>query len=106
MRREATPHPGLARLGAKIFVAELLRDGLEFPNAILQEGFRYIEDGLCQFSGWFMTIYYFQVQKHAPLCGPPSYQLLPNSSETAWNFETPFYRKDLGTSRMVFNYFL
>ena len=34
----------------KGFVAELLRDGLEFPNAILQEGLRYIEDGLCKFS--------------------------------------------------------
>ena len=34
--------------GGKSFVTELLRDGLEFPNAILQEGLRYIEDGLCR----------------------------------------------------------
>ena len=34
----------------KGFVAELLRDGLEFPNAILQDGYRYVEDGLCKFS--------------------------------------------------------
>ena len=32
------------------FVVELLRDGLEFPNAILQDGYRYVEDGLCKFS--------------------------------------------------------
>ena len=45
----ARPDPGGAGR-SKSFVAELLRDGLEFLNAILQEGFRYIEDGLCQFS--------------------------------------------------------
>ena len=31
--------------------------------------------------------------------------LLPNSSETAWNFETPFYRKEDGSMRMVYVYF-
>ena len=44
----ARPGPGGGR--SKSFVAELLRDGWEFPNTILQEGFRYIEDDLCQFS--------------------------------------------------------
>ena len=31
--------------------------------------------------------------------------LLPNSSETAKNFETPFYRKEDGSMRMVYVYF-
>ena len=30
--------------------------------------------------------------------------LSPNSSETAWNFETPFYRKEDGSMRMVYVY--
>ena len=36
--------------GSKSYVTELLRNGLEFRNAILQEGFKYIEDDLCKFS--------------------------------------------------------
>ena len=31
--------------------------------------------------------------------------LSPNSSETAWNFKTPFYRKEDGSMRMVYVYF-
>ena len=31
--------------------------------------------------------------------------MLPNSFETAWNFETPFYRKEDGSMRMVYVYF-
>ena len=27
---------------------------------------------------------------------------LPNSSETAWNFQTPFYRMETGSLRMVY----
>ena len=27
--------------------------------------------------------------------------LSPNSSETAWNFQTPFYKKEAGSIRMV-----
>ena len=37
--------------------------------------------------------------------GPGANPLLPNSSETAWNFETPFYRKEDGSMRMVYVYF-
>ena len=33
---------------------------------------------------------------------PGANPLLPNSSETAWNFQMPFYRKDSGTLRMVY----
>ena len=33
-----------------IFVAKLLQDGLEFPNTILQEDYKYFEDGLYKFS--------------------------------------------------------
>ena len=29
----------------------------------------------------------------------------PNSSETAWNFQTPFYRMDAGRLKMVYVYF-
>ena len=31
--------------------------------------------------------------------------LSPNSSETAWNFQTPFYRMEAGSLRMVYVYF-
>ena len=37
------------RAGMKSFVTELLRDCLEFRNAILQEGSWQYEDGLCIF---------------------------------------------------------
>ena len=42
-------------------------------------------------------IYFYKLQ--AGLGGNP---LLPNSSEMPWNFQTPFYRKDSGTLRMVY----
>ena len=43
-----------------------------------------------------------------PGCGQPGragakgIPLLPNSSKRAWNFQTPFYRKDSGALRMVY----
>ena len=33
--------------------------------------------------------------------GPVGNFLLPNSSETAWNFQTAFYRKDYGTQGLI-----
>ena len=37
-----------------VFVAELLRDGLDFPNAILQNEYRQVEDGLWIFSQTYL----------------------------------------------------
>ena len=31
-----------------------------------------------------------------------TFALSPNSSETAWNFKTPFYRMEAGRLRMVY----